>query len=61
MFRSIMKKNSNLEFLRISKLLRKSGLDSDEANELTERIGNMPSSNIIAEIRSNTQLRDSIL
>ncbi|MCY4232491.1 MAG: hypothetical protein OXE59_01915 [Bacteroidetes bacterium] len=56
-----MKRNSNLEFLRISKLLRKSGLDSDEANELTERIGNMPSSNIIAEIRSNTQLRDSIL
>lgn len=56
-----MKKNSNLEFLRISKLLRKSGLDSDEANELTERIGNMPSSNIIAEIRSYTQLRESIL
>ncbi|MCY4001841.1 MAG: hypothetical protein OXF06_11055 [Bacteroidetes bacterium] len=54
-----MDKNSDLEFSRISHLLRKSGLDSDEANELTERITNMASSNVIAEIRSYTKSQDS--
>lgn len=56
-----MDKNSDLEFSRIAKLLRKSGLDSDEANELTERITIMASSNVIAEIRSYTKSQDSKL
>jgi len=56
-----MDKNSDLEFSQIAKLLRKSGLDSDEANELTERITIMASSNVIAEIRSYTKSQDSKL
>ncbi|MCY4000486.1 MAG: hypothetical protein OXF84_06725 [Bacteroidetes bacterium] len=45
-------KNSNLEFSRISHLLRKSELTADEANELTERINNMASSSFQAEFDS---------
>ncbi len=47
-----MDKNSDLEFSRIAKLLRKSGLDSDEANELTERIQNMTASSFKNEFDS---------
>ncbi len=47
-----MDKNSDLEFSRIAKLLRKSGLDSDEANELTERIQNMTTSSFKNEFDS---------
>ncbi len=44
--------DSNLEFSRISQLLRKSELDPDEANELTERISTMASANIISRLES---------
>ncbi|MCY4000606.1 MAG: hypothetical protein OXF84_07365 [Bacteroidetes bacterium] len=47
-----MDKNSDLEFSRISHLLRKAGLDSDEANELTERIKNMAASSFKTEFDS---------
>ncbi|MCY3999753.1 MAG: hypothetical protein OXF84_02955 [Bacteroidetes bacterium] len=45
-------KNSNLEFSRISHLLRKFGLKADVANEITERITNMPmaSTNVLNRI-----------
>ncbi|MCY3999651.1 MAG: hypothetical protein OXF06_03850 [Bacteroidetes bacterium] len=53
-----MDKNSHLEFSRISKLLRKSGLDSDEANELTERIMILASSSVLQQIDSlRTEIR----
>jgi len=47
------------QFTRISQLLRKAGLEPDEAVELTERLGNMASSNVINEIRSYTKSQDS--
>ncbi len=55
----------NLDYSRISSLLQKSGLNSDEANELTERISNMASANLIAQFRSelktsNTRLESKI-
>ena len=53
-----MDKNSDLEFSRISKLLRKSGLDSDEANELAERIMILASSSVLQQIDSlKTEIR----
>ncbi len=49
---------SDLEFSRISKLLRKAGLDSDEANELTERIMILASSSVLRQIDSlKTEVR----
>jgi len=47
-----MDKNSDLEFSRISHLLRKSELTPDEANELTERIKNMAANNFKTELDS---------
>jgi len=56
-----MDKNSQLEFSRISKLLRKSGLDSDEANELTERIMILASSSVLQQIDSlRTEMKTEI-
>ena len=53
-----MDKDSHLEFSRISKLLRKAGLDSDEANELTERIMILASSSVLRQIDSlKTEVR----
>ncbi len=38
------------QFTRVSYLLRKSGLEADEANKLTERITNMASTNVLDRI-----------
>ena len=51
--------NSNLEFSRIAHLLRKFGLKPDEANELTERIGNMASSNIVSRLESKIDAQNT--
>ena len=40
------------QFTRASRLLRKSRLKTDEANELTELISEMASANIISQFRS---------
>jgi len=55
----IMDKNSNLEFSRMSQLLRKLGLDPDEANELAERIMNTASINIISRLESKIDSQNS--
>jgi len=47
------------QFTRISQLLRKAEHEPDEAVELAERISNMASTNVIAEIRSYTKSQDS--
>jgi len=54
-----MDKNSNLEFSRMSQLLRKLGLDPDEANELAERIMNTASINIISRLESKIDSQNS--
>ena len=55
----IMDKNSNLEFSRMSQLLRKLGLDPDEANELAERIMNTASINIISRLESKIDAQNT--
>jgi len=42
-------------------LLRKAGHEPDDAVEITERISNMASTNVITEIRSYTRSQDSKL
>jgi len=49
------------QITRISQLLRKAGHEPDDAVEITERISNMASTNVITEIRSYTRSQDSKL
>lgn len=43
----------------VARLLRKAGLTCDEANELTEIIGNMASENIIARLESKMDAQNT--
>ncbi len=47
------------QFTRVSHLLRKSGLEADEANELTERITNMASTNVLDRIDTTSARLES--
>lgn len=49
------------QFTRASRLLRKSGIKTDEANELTELIGEMASANIISQFGSKIDSLESTL
>ena len=49
------------QFTRASRLLRKSGLKTDEANELTELISEMASANIISQFGGKIEALESTL
>lgn len=49
------------QFTRASRLLRKSGLKTDEANELTELISEMASANIISQFGAKLDALNSTM